>query len=150
MLKWLYINVLNLLNIRISAKWFLTRYYSDKLRDIFLSAYHDIEKAGTIFNTRPSKKSTEFVNEVFNNIREAMSDDRNFDFNSESDIKAFGIKYDKMIIPGNDWNIWLQIGLRSISSIISALQLSILQQAIPWYVKCCYLQRWELSGSLSA
>lgn len=83
---------------------FFTRYYSDTLRDIFLSARDEIDKAGAFFNTRALKKSTEYVNEVFNNIREVMRDDWNFDFNSESDMKAFWIKYDKVIIRGNDRN----------------------------------------------
>lgn len=83
---------------------FFTRYYSDTLREIFLSARADIDKAGAFFNTRALKKSTEYVNEVFNNIREVMRDDWNFDFNSESDMKAFRVKYDKIIIRGNDRN----------------------------------------------
>ena len=83
---------------------FFTRYYSDRLRGIFLSARADIDKAGAFFNTRALKKSTEYVNEVFNNIREVMRDDWNFDFNSESDMKAFRLSFDKIIIRGNDRN----------------------------------------------
>lgn len=83
---------------------FFTRYYSDALRDIFLSAREDIEKAGAFHNTRALKKATGYVGEVFNNIREVMRDDWNFDFNSESDMKAFRVKYDKVIIRGNDCN----------------------------------------------
>ena len=89
---------------RLNSFNFFTRYYSDTLRDVFLSARADIDKAGEFFNTRALKKSTEYVNEVFNNIREVMRDDRNFDFNSESDMKAFRVKYDKIIIRGNDRN----------------------------------------------
>lgn len=83
---------------------FFTRYYSDTLRDVFLSARHDIDKAGAFFNTRALKKSIDYVNEVFNNIREIMRDDWNFDFNSESDLQAFRLSFDKVIIRGNDRN----------------------------------------------
>jgi len=89
---------------RLNSFNFFTRYYSDTLRDIFLSARADIDKAGAFFNTRALKKSTEYVNEVFNNIREVMRDDWNFDFNSESDMKAFRLSFDKIIIRGNDRN----------------------------------------------
>lgn len=89
---------------RLNSFNFFTRYYSDTLRDIFLSARADIDKAGAFFNTRALKKSTEYVNEVFNNIREVMRDDWNFDFNSESDMKAFKLSFDKIIIRGNDRN----------------------------------------------
>lgn len=89
---------------RLNSFNFFTRYYSDMLREIFLSARQEIDKAGAFFNTRALKKSTEYVNEVFNNIREVMRDDWNFDFNSESDMKAFRVKYDKVIIRGNDRN----------------------------------------------
>ncbi len=89
---------------RLNSFNFFTRYYSDTLREIFLSARQEIDKAGAFFNTRVLKKSTEYVNEVFNNIREVMRDDWNFDFNSESDMKAFRVKYDKVIIRGNDRN----------------------------------------------
>lgn len=89
---------------RLNSFNFFTRYYSDTLREIFLSARQDIDKAGAFFNTRALKKSTEYVNDVFNNIREVMRDDWNFDFNSESDMKAFRVKYDKVIIRGNDRN----------------------------------------------
>ena len=89
---------------RLNSFNFFTRYYSDTLREIFLSARQEIDKAGAFFNTRALKKSTEYVNEVFNNIREVMRDDWNFDFNSESDMKAFRVKYDKVIIRGNDRN----------------------------------------------
>ncbi len=83
---------------------FFTRYYSDTLRDVFTEAREDIDKAGAFFNTRALKKSTEYVNEVFNHIREVMRDDWNFDFNSESDMKAFRLSFDKIIIRGNDRN----------------------------------------------
>ena len=83
---------------------FFTRYYSDTLRDVFTEARADIDKAGAFFNTRALKKSTEYVNEVFNHIREVMRDDWNFDFNSESDMKAFRLSFDKIIIRGNDRN----------------------------------------------
>lgn len=83
---------------------FFTRYYSDTLRDIFTKARADIDKAGAFFNTRALKKSTEYVNGVFNNIREVMRDDWNFDFNSESDLQAFKLSFDKVIIRGNDRN----------------------------------------------
>ena len=33
-----------------------------------------------------------------------MRDDWNFDFNSESDMKTFRVKYDKVIIRGNGRN----------------------------------------------
>lgn len=89
---------------RLNSFNFFTRYYSEVLRNIFLSAREDIEKAGAFLNTRAIKKATGYVNEVFNNIREVMRDDWNFDFNSESDMKAFRIKYDKIIIRGNDRN----------------------------------------------
>ena len=89
---------------RLNSFNFFTRYYSDTLREIFLSARADIDKAGAFFNTRALKKSTEYVNEVFNNIREVMRDDWNFDFNSESDMKAFRLSFDKIIIRGNDRN----------------------------------------------
>ena len=89
---------------RLNSFNFFTRYYSDTLRDIFLSARADIDKAGAFHNTRTLKKVTGYVNEVFNNIREVMRDDWNFDFNSESDMKAFRVKYDKVIIRGNDRN----------------------------------------------
>ena len=89
---------------RLNSFNFFTRYYSATLRDIFLSARTDIDKAGAFFNTRALKKSTEYVNDVFNHIREVMRDDWNFDFNSESDMKAFRVKYDKVIIRGNDRN----------------------------------------------
>ena len=89
---------------RLNSFNFFTRYYSDTLREVFLSAREDIDKAGAFFNTRALKKSTEYVNEVFNNVREVMRDDWNFDFNSESDMKAFRVKYDKVIIRGNDCN----------------------------------------------
>ena len=83
---------------------FFTRYYSDTLRDVFTEARADIDKAGAFFNTRALKKSTEYVNDVFNHIREVMRDDWNFDFNSESDMKAFRLSFDKIIIRGNDRN----------------------------------------------
>jgi len=89
---------------RLNSFNFFTRYYSDTLRDVFTEARADIDKAGAFFNTRALKKSTEYVNDVFNHIREVMRDDWNFDFNSESDMKAFRIKYDKIIIRGNDRN----------------------------------------------
>ena len=89
---------------RLNSFNFFTRYYSDTLREIFLSARQEIDKAGAFFNTRVLKKSTEYVDEVFNNIREVMRDDWNFDFNSESDMKAFRVKYDKVIIRGNGRN----------------------------------------------
>ena len=89
---------------RLNSFNFFTRYYSDTLRDIFLSARADIDKAEAFFNTRALKKSTEYVNEVFNNIREVMRDDWNFDFNSESDMKAFRLSFYKVIIRGNDRN----------------------------------------------
>ena len=41
---------------------------------------------------------------MFNNIRDVMRDDWNFDFNSESNMKAFRVGYDKIIIRGNDRN----------------------------------------------
>lgn len=83
---------------------FFTRYYSDTLREIFLSAREDIDKAGALFNTRALKKSTEYVQSIFNHIREVMRDDWNFDFNSESDLQAFRLSFDKVIIRGNDRN----------------------------------------------
>lgn len=89
---------------RLNSFNFFTRYYSDTLRDIFLSARADIYKAGAFFNTRALKKSTEYVSDVFNHIREVMRDDWNFDFNSESDMKAFKLSFDKIIIRGNDRN----------------------------------------------
>lgn len=83
---------------------FFTRYYSDTLRDVFVTAREDIEKAGALFNTRALKKSTEYVHNVFDNIREVMRDDWNFDFNSEGDLQAFKVNFDKVIIRGNDIN----------------------------------------------
>ena len=89
---------------RLNSFNFFTRYYSDTLREIFLSARQEIGKAGAFHNTRVMKKVTGYVNEVFNNIREVMRDDWNFDFNSESDMKTFRVKYDKVIIRGNGRN----------------------------------------------
>lgn len=89
---------------RLNSFNFFTRYYSDTLRDVFTEVREDIDKAGAFFNTRALKKSTEYVNEVFNHIREVMRDDWNFDFNSESDMKAFKLSFDKIIIRGNDRN----------------------------------------------
>ena len=89
---------------RLNSFNFFTRYYSDTLRDVFTEARADIDKAGAFFNTRALKKSTEYVNDVFNHIREVMHDDWNFDFNSESDMKAFRLSFDKIIIRGNDRN----------------------------------------------
>lgn len=89
---------------RLNSFNFFTRCYSDTLREIFLSARQEIDKAVAIHNTITLKKVTGYVNEVFNNIREVMRDDWNFDFNSESDMKAFRVKYDKVIIRGNDRN----------------------------------------------
>lgn len=89
---------------RLNSFNFFTRYYSDTLRDIFISAREDIERAGVFHNTAALKKSTKYVNEVFNNIREVMRDDWNFDFNSESELKAFQLSFDKIIIRGNDRN----------------------------------------------
>ena len=89
---------------RLNSFNFFTRYYSDTLRDVFTEARADIDKAGAFFNTRALKKSTEYVNDVFNHIREVMRDDWNFDFNSESDMKAFRLSFDKIIIRGNDRN----------------------------------------------
>ena len=83
---------------------FFTRYYSDLLRSIFISARADIDKANLLFNTKTLKKSTEYVSNVFNNIREVMRDDWNFDFNSESELQAFRLSFDKVIIRGNDRN----------------------------------------------
>lgn len=83
---------------------FFTRYYSDILRSIFVSARADIDKADPLFNTKALKKSTDYVNGVFNNIREVMRDDWNFDFNSESELQAFRLSFDKVIIRGNDRN----------------------------------------------
>lgn len=71
---------------------------------MFTEVRADIDKAGAFFNTRALKKSTEYVNDVFNHIREVMRDDWNFDFNSESDMKAFRLSFDKIIIRGNDRN----------------------------------------------
>ena len=89
---------------RLNSFNFFTRYYSDTLRDLFTETRKNIEKAGAFLNTRALKKSTEHVSEVFNHIREVMRDDWNFDFNSESDIKAFRLSFDKIIIRGNDRN----------------------------------------------
>ena len=89
---------------RLNSFNFFTRYYSDTLRDVFTEARADVDKAGAFFNTRALKKSTEYVNDVFNHIREVMRDDWNFDFNSESDMKAFRLSFDKIIIRGNDRN----------------------------------------------
>lgn len=83
---------------------FFTRYYSATLRDVFTKARADIDKANPLFNTKALKKSTEYVNSVFNNIREVMRDDWNFDFNSESELQAFRLSFDKVIIRGNDRN----------------------------------------------
>lgn len=83
---------------------FFTRYYSDTLQDVFITAREDIEKAGALFNTRALKKSTEYVHNVFDNIRDVMRDDWNFDFNSEGDLQAFRVSFDKVIIRGNDIN----------------------------------------------
>ena len=82
----------------------LTFDLSHTLRDVFTEARADIDKAGAFFNTRALKKSTEYVNDVFNHIREVMRDDWNFDFNSESDMKAFRLSFDKIIIRGNERN----------------------------------------------
>lgn len=89
---------------RLNSFNFFTWYYSDILRNIFTEARADIDKAGAFFNTRVLKKSTEYVNEVFNRIREVMRDDWNFDFNSESELQAFRLSFDKVIIRGNDRN----------------------------------------------
>ena len=89
---------------RLNSFNFFTRYYSDTLREIFLSARQEIDKAGAFHNTRVLKKTTAYVNEVFNHIREVMRDDWNFDFNSESEMKSFRLSFDKIIIRGNDRN----------------------------------------------
>ncbi len=89
---------------RLNCFNFFTRYYSDMLRDIFLSAREDIEKAGALFNTSALKKSTEFVHNAFDHIREIMRDDRNFDSNSGSDLQTMKVVYMKIIIRGNDRN----------------------------------------------
>ena len=60
---------------RLNSFNFFTRYYSDTLRGIFLSARQEIDKAGAFFNTRALKKSTEYVNEVFNNIDIDLGED---------------------------------------------------------------------------
>ena len=54
---------------RLNSFNFFTRYYSDTLREIFLSARQEIDKAGAFHNTRVLKKTTAYVNEVFNHIR---------------------------------------------------------------------------------
>ena len=89
---------------RLNSFNFFTRYYSDMLRDVFLSAREDIDKAGALFNTRALKKSIEYVQNIFNHIRDVMRDDWNFDFNSESELQAFKLSFDKVIIRGNDRN----------------------------------------------
>ena len=89
---------------RLNSFNFFTRYYSDTLRDVFTEARADIDKAGTLFNTRALKKSIEYVNDVFNHIREVMRDDWNFDFNSESELQVMKVSCDKIIIRGNDRN----------------------------------------------
>ncbi len=91
-------------DMRLESFNFFTRYYSDTLRDVFAQARADIVKANPLFNTKALKKSTEYVNNVFNHIREVMRDDWNFDFNSESDLQAFKLNFDKIIIRGNDRN----------------------------------------------
>lgn len=91
-------------DMRLKSFNFFTRYYSDTLRDMFLSARENIEKAGALFNTRSLKKATEYVHNVFDNIRDVMRDDWNFDFNSEGDLQAFRLSFDKIIIRGNDRN----------------------------------------------
>lgn len=91
-------------DMRLGSFNFFTRYYSDTLRDVFTSALADINKANPLFNTKVLKKSTEYVNKVFRNIREVVRDDFNFDFNAESDLTAFRLSFDKVIIRGNDRN----------------------------------------------
>lgn len=91
-------------DMRLGSFNFFTHYYSDTLRDVFTKARADIDKANPLFNTKALKKSTEYVNNVFNHIREVMRDDWNFDFNSESDLQAFKLNFDKIIIRGNDRN----------------------------------------------
>lgn len=91
-------------DMRLKSFNFFTRYYSDTLRDIFTSARYDIEKSGALFNTRVLKRSTEYVNSVFNEIREVMRDDWNFDFNSESGLQTMKVSYTKIIVRGNDRN----------------------------------------------
>ena len=49
---------------RLNSFNFFTRYYSDTLREIFLSARQEIDKAGAFHNTRVLKKATGYVNEV--------------------------------------------------------------------------------------
>ncbi len=83
---------------RLNSFNFFTRYYSDTLLDVFNEMRDDIDKAGAFFNTRALKKSTEYVNEVFDHIREVIRDDWNFDINSESNMKAFKLSFDKIII----------------------------------------------------
>lgn len=89
---------------RLNSFNFFTQYYSDTLRDVFTEARTDIDKAGAFLYTHTLKKSTEYVNDVFNHIREVMRDDWNFDFNSKSEIKAFKLSFDKIIIRGNARN----------------------------------------------
>lgn len=91
-------------DMRLGSFNFFTRYYSDTLRDVFTKARADIDKANPLFNTKALKKSTEYVNEVFNEIREVVRDDWNFDFNSKSDLQTFRLSFDKIIIRGNDIN----------------------------------------------
>ena len=89
---------------RLNSFNFFTRYYSDTLREVFTAARADIDKAGALFNTLTLKKSTEYVESVFNHIRKIMRDDWNFDFNSESELQIMKISCDKIIIRGNDRN----------------------------------------------
>ncbi len=78
---------------------FFTRYYSNTLKDIFLSARQELVKVTAAFrNDKLLKKITEDINEKFNNIREVMRDDWNFEFNSENELQVFKFTSDKVVI----------------------------------------------------
>lgn len=89
---------------RLNSLNFFARYYTDTLRELLLSARENIDKEGAFFNTRVLKKSAEYVSEVFNSIRDVICGNGNFDFNPNSDLQAFRLSFDKIIIRGNDRN----------------------------------------------
>ncbi len=84
---------------RLNSFNFFTRYYSNTLKDIFLSARQELVKVTAAFrNDKLLKKITGDINEKFNNIREVMRDDWNFEFNSENELQVFKFSSDKVVI----------------------------------------------------
>lgn len=132
-------------DMRLRSFNFFTRYYSDTLRDVFTKARTDIVKANPLFNTKALKKSTEYVNEVFNHIREIMRDDWNFDFNSESDLQTFRLSFDKLIIRGNDINEIYTMADVSLVNFFYDFSFAI--HKLKLYVCKCKYCHWEFLGA---